>query len=872
MTSSTGTDGYNAGDGGSFSLHSDVPLTIYVQALQQGMGDIELQIDPLGDGHWTTVNTVRFTALDTNVGSPSGVSVTPAGYLAVNEDPLGVGSSIFTTSAQPGVVTFGLPAHLVLTGNGVAVIQNDQIDIWDFENTSADPANPIWVLVPRKPQEQGTMVYNSPTDPSDPASATYVQTVNGTQYTFAAPDPDDNLSSSPNDFGLLTSTIDPYGKETDYYYNGSGQLTSEIWTVGPEHIYSDGLDHPSQEQVAYTYSGSNVSETVTLGYEEDGAWNAPQPVSSATILCNYKGQPDLIETFNAANAVTGATYLRYYTTTDAGTGGVAGDVQYVLGPDSLARLMAADNFTFSQSDLLSELYAANVATYADNAVTYYGGGSSFDLMTSRVASNAAQGSGLDTYNYALSTDPTESFNFPDGLNTWSVEEQETRADNSQVTTFSNFDGDAMLTDMSDGSGDAQHWVTWNRYDQYANVVLAAQPSAMSAESDGSRYDMSLPDLIGFAPAVSSNITDGTSDYLNSSAGLIDVSVYCAATGDDPGQPGLAGWLEASGVQQGSNTTPDWQSSVDYVAQTTGTGPNAVTVYETSHSTQYQQAYASATPPTPSTTVAGPETTTYSYTYYGVAVATQTTTLPVVSTDEGGTGTPSSSTDVYNTLGQVVWSQDASGSISYTAYDPATGAVDEQIQDVNFSQNTDTQFQTDLTALENLHLGWDFATTAKNLITKYVVDSQGRTIWQQDPDGDVTCTVYDDAVRTVTDGDGTAMILNEVRTYPGWTFGRKHGRDHRRGASLLRGRLQRRRLHAIAHLLLAEPGRHHGRFQRHDLPRPGRHRAVARRHDRVAFALDRERPGSGLRGGRLHQGAGRRLHRHSIAVDRRRRGL
>ena len=81
--------------------------------------------------------------------------------------------------------------------------------------------------------------------------------------------------------------------------------------------------------MAYTYSGSNVSETVTLGYEaatstietEAGLTSGTQvagtggegepaavywytdgdpdeTVGSATILCNYKGQPDLIETFN----------------------------------------------------------------------------------------------------------------------------------------------------------------------------------------------------------------------------------------------------------------------------------------------------------------------------------------------------------------------------------------------------------------------------------------------------------------------------------------------------------------------------------------------------------------------------------------------
>ncbi len=89
---------------GSFYLCSGM-LTIYVQALEEGMADIELQVDPdpaVDNGHWITVDTVRFTALDTNVGSPSGVSVTPAGFLAVNEDPLGVGSSVFMTFGRSG--------------------------------------------------------------------------------------------------------------------------------------------------------------------------------------------------------------------------------------------------------------------------------------------------------------------------------------------------------------------------------------------------------------------------------------------------------------------------------------------------------------------------------------------------------------------------------------------------------------------------------------------------------------------------------------------------------------------------------------------------------------------------------------------------
>ena len=102
-----------------FCLCCGKPLTIYVQALQEGTANIELQIDPQGNGDWTTVSTVVFTALDTNVGSPNGVNVTPAGYLTIINDVLGVGSDVYMNSAQqantqltpnPTNAAIGLPA------------------------------------------------------------------------------------------------------------------------------------------------------------------------------------------------------------------------------------------------------------------------------------------------------------------------------------------------------------------------------------------------------------------------------------------------------------------------------------------------------------------------------------------------------------------------------------------------------------------------------------------------------------------------------------------------------------------------------------------------------------------------------------------
>jgi len=96
----------------------------------------------------------------------------------------------------------------------------------------------------------------------------------------------------------------------------------------------------------------------------------------------------------------------------------------------------------------------------------------------------------------------------------------------------------------------------------------------------------------------------------------------------------------------------------------------ITSYFTSSSTQYQGTGGS-----------GVETTSYAYTFFAntpaPTIASMTTTLPVVGNGQNGTGTAATTEVVYNALGQVVWSMDANGSISYTAYDPATGAVVQQ---------------------------------------------------------------------------------------------------------------------------------------------------------------------------------------------------
>ena len=333
-----------------------------MQALQEGTANIELQIDPQGNGHWTTVSTVVFTALDTNVGSSNGVQVTPAGYLTIINDVLGVGSDVYMNSAQQANTqltpnpnaAIGLPAHLVLTGNGVAVIQNDEIDIWDYYNkvrhVLRGPCHGLLFGGPglgaraAKPQEQGTMVY-------DQGNNTFVQTLpDGTVRTFSAPDPDENETTSPDDFGLLTTSVDVYGNTTNY-------LLSRRWhRAGRRAAYQPDLDGRPvahlQRRKQSSFAGTDrlrnrrerqLQRDRDAGlrgrhrYDGDGIAKGDRRSSSRNrrggrarrrlLVYGRRGgrdgrkrrlhlrrgrqQPGLIETFNAEDDLSGATYYGY---------------------------------------------------------------------------------------------------------------------------------------------------------------------------------------------------------------------------------------------------------------------------------------------------------------------------------------------------------------------------------------------------------------------------------------------------------------------------------------------------------------------------------------------------------------------------------
>jgi RHS repeat-associated protein len=109
-------------------------------------------------------------------------------------------------------------------------------------------------------------------------------------------------------------------------------------------------------------------------------------------------------------------------------------------------------------------------------------------------------------------------------------------------------------------------------------------------------------------------------------------------------------------------------------------------------------------------------TTFAYTWYTgtYQVKQKTITLPVISTAQNGSGTAATRKEYFDEFGNLIWQMDERGFITRTKYDVATGAITQQIQDV------DTSVETGAPS------GWTTPSGGGlNLITDFENDTQGR---------------------------------------------------------------------------------------------------------------------------------------------------
>ena len=399
-------------------------------------------------------------------------------------------------------------------------------------------------------------------------------------------------------------------------------------------------------------------------------------------------------------------------------------IEYVFTGQDYARLAAAVSNPATATD-------SQVSLYADNYYEYDG----FQrVITSTMQASGCScvgstGQGVYSYEYGQS-------NNPDSYNSWKAKTTETLPDGNQVIYYTNFAGELVFKATSDVSDEGnstltgQLWGTAYRYDASGRLLKTAQPSAVTITTPAALASAeSNPDIVGF------NSSHNTYQYLAANPGLIQLDQYGASTTATATSAGdVLGYVKSHSIENGYAGTPIPLAGTQYFSHADSSGN---VIYPIASSTVYRNTDGS-----------GVEVTSYAYTWYANnnRVYSSSMTMPVISSAQDGPGVADVETTVYDTAARPIWSRDADGFIKYTAYDNATGAVIETIDDVN----------TNLTAeFKGLPSGWTTpAGGGLNLITTYQVDGLGRTTKAVSPNGNVDYYVYDDPD-------------HEVRAYVGW---------------------------------------------------------------------------------------------------------
>ncbi len=569
----------------------------------------------------------------------------------------------------------------------------------------------------------------------------------------------DFSNSTPVDLqGQLISMTDATGNTVTFSYTSSGQISSVTQTDAAGDV----------ETYNYTYitSGINAGKVSLITQSLQRAGQTSSTIYRQMALTYYDGSysgnmqygnaGDLqtVSIEDGTGNVLQESYYRYYTPGDMLNSGetpigYVGGLQYVFNTTSFQRLSAAFSDPFSAT-------AAQVAPYANNYFQYDADHEA-TLETFAQGGAAATG-GLGTQSLSYYLNPNSAAG--DNYNTWFMRTTVTMQDGSENVVYTNVNGDVMLSmtvdpvDVGNPSLNGDVWITAYNFNSQGKTLETINPSAINLNAsilDGATTVSAIETALQQYSDL--GIAEG---LVYSNQGLIDSTAYYAsttATATTPG--GVAGNIEADYVQQGADGTPVEQDSYTYIQHVDSSGN---TIYPEASYTQYQSSANGGSTP---------ETTTYSYSWQTNSsgqvtnqIEDQTTNNPVVSAVQNGSGIASTTQTVYNQFGQVVWTMAANGTISYTAYDNATGAIVQSVQDVNTANLSDLANYTGtypggtLTfgsdgynqyGVPELPSGWVTPTGGGlNLTTTDYVDALGRTIEQISPSGNVTLYVYDDA--------------------------------------------------------------------------------------------------------------------------------
>ena len=540
------------------------------------------------------------------------------------------------------------------------------------------------------------------------------QTAEGDTLTF-----NDFSSSVAGNRGQLVEQTDANGNTLKVSRGSDG-------TIGTVQSFVAGRTAATEKQ-AYTtipigqLNASKVSKIDVTRVDDNTTVRSIQFVYyPANTACGTLGDLKSVTVLDGNGNVIDVKQYRY-AVTQVGAA-VVSRLQGVLDGEGSRRLDAYNRTSFRNVRIDSS--GNDVDTLKSFARDWY----AFDPQ-GRVAQHDVQGvgcsacsSGIGPFQYQYTTNPS----WTAGFNIWKTKTIETRPDSTQAITYSNSSGQTILTVIrTNDGGVTKQYGTYTRYDSRGLPIWTASPDAVTVPTNLS--DVESTDLMN-------DQVNTPLQYINDNSGLIEVRTYYASTtATDQIAGGAGGAVSSTAVKRGEFGSPITQQEFSYYVRAGGSG-------QTFTALASRSAYSAA---------GSAQTTQYAYTWVGQTTRLQSVVenLPVVTGDQNGPGGVAATvTRVYDPAGREIWSKDADGYITFTSYDPQTGAVVKSIKDVDTTRPNDFQ---------NLPVKW--ATPiggGKHLISAFEVDRLGRTVKATDARGSVTYIVYDDAKRA-------------MRVYAGW---------------------------------------------------------------------------------------------------------
>ncbi|QDU01709.1 tRNA3(Ser)-specific nuclease WapA precursor [Gimesia chilikensis] len=499
-----------------------------------------------------------------------------------------------------------------------------------------------------------------------------------------------NITEFDDYTGMFYRQISPAGNTITV--TGMSSNGSNFTSVERECI-ENSLTTTEKYEYAYENQGDLLLSSVVLSRKVGaGSWE-----KVSRVLYAYYGENEpygLQEDLKTATTQewdgnnwqdTGTNYYRYYkslglssssssSSSSSGDQGFVHEPKYILNKEAYNKLAADPNV----SDPLTAT-DAQVAQYAD----YY---FEFDELH-RVTKEIVQG-GSRTFTFSY-----EESGFDDDYNAWKTKTTETLPDGSQNIVYSNYVSQPMLKILKSGEDE---WYEFFKYDDSANIILQASSSAISG------YDDQYADLL--------HEVSGNYQYLRDSTGLIRTYTYHAATN----------WLASSNIQEGELGSSIKLLEREYIACGGGSSSSSSSSSSASRTAYFlskEVSYPSETDQTKKII------TSYAYTWYEgtCQVKEITTTLPVISTSQNGSGVANTIKEYFDEYGYLTWTMDERGYINQNVYDIPTGAITQQIQDVDTGEAT------------GVPAGWVTPSGGGlNLVTDYELDDQGRITQELGP--------------------------------------------------------------------------------------------------------------------------------------------